>query len=692
MNSRYKKSKIILGEGTFKKVTKAVDEEEGKEVAFNEVRIKRYENETKKSSAFSKEIAILKTVDHPNIIKILDYWFTDDDFVFITEFMTGGSLKDYIVNNGPLNGKLIRKWAKQIMKGVNYLHSLPSPIIHRDIKNENIFINGATGEVKIGDLGLAKESKNKRYTIVGTPQFMAREMFEGDGYTEKVDVYAFGICLMEMATCKTPYSENIEETLENTYKIFNMIEDRCLKSLIMGCIAPINNRLSSDECLSHHFFSKACEGKCSGPFDMQLEVIDTKDSVVSLQLLVDNVRNIKFDYNLQVDDVDKVVNELISENILEKKLINDFSKLLKTGLRSLKKNFVIKMSQLSLKSENAISLDKDLILGFDTLEEMKILDEEMKAQNITYNTSEIFAGNSPAHKTIEENIYTHFPAVDNTSIISEDPFIERPVEELRSDNIYPGPHFLAENASTSSIPQKLNFLEIKPLMPTVDVNLQTEELKIEEPKSDEIKNTESKNADSECEPRPTSVSSPKMDETDANAESFEIYKEKYCTNYPILQYCQDAAFITGRTDESAKHWAKALKEEDISCVFDCKLLLYEDWEKLPLTVFSSRIMQNMLYGIHNIPLREKQLIQNSKMKDYDNKMPIKLFLSDVCDQINRKELASGWENKLLAQDIQTVGELKSLHLDDWNRLGLSVFSYRILKNIIFKKGKIIIND
>ncbi|ELA42222.1 WNK protein kinase, partial [Vittaforma corneae ATCC 50505] len=175
-------------------------------------------------------------------------------------------------------------------------------------------------------------------------------------------------------------------------------------------------------------------------------------------------------------------------------------------------------------------------------------------------------------------------------------------------------------------------------------------------------------------------------------ESYELCKTKYKNNFLIPQYALDAASITGRTEDTAKSWIKALRDEDIETVFDLKLMVYEDWERLPLTVFSCRAMQNMLYGIDGVPPREKHLPLNPKLKEYDNKMSIKSFLEDVCGGINRRELVSSWEDRLLAQDIQTVGELKSLHNEDWNRLGLTVYAFRILKNVIFRKGKILIDD
>jgi WNK lysine deficient protein kinase len=76
--------------------------------------------------------------------------------------------------------KIVKRWARQILKGLAYLHSYDPPIIHRDIKVkfhlmqcDNIFINGATGEVKIGDMGTAKMKLGKKYTLIGTPEFMA---------------------------------------------------------------------------------------------------------------------------------------------------------------------------------------------------------------------------------------------------------------------------------------------------------------------------------------------------------------------------------------------------------------------------------------------------------------------------------------------------------------------------------------
>lgn len=123
--------------------------------------------------------------------------------------------------------KAVKRWCLQILDGLSFLHS--KHVIHRDIKCDNIFINGSTGDIRIGDLGLStriglrdgltgptagtssndedereREVTTETMTCLGTPEFMAPELYD-ENYDVKVDIYAFGMSCLEMITALTPY-------------------------------------------------------------------------------------------------------------------------------------------------------------------------------------------------------------------------------------------------------------------------------------------------------------------------------------------------------------------------------------------------------------------------------------------------------------------------------------------------------
>lgn len=173
---------------------------------------------------------MLKGLQHPNIVRFYDYWEKPDPtgkrklvfklqkklffkihfyryIVLVTELMTSGTLKMYLKRFKRINIKVLKSWCRQILKGLLFLHTRNPPVIHRDLKCDNIFITGTTGSVKIGDLGLATlKNKSHAKSVIGTPEFMAPEMYE-EQYDESVDIYAFGMCLLEMVTSEYPYSE-----------------------------------------------------------------------------------------------------------------------------------------------------------------------------------------------------------------------------------------------------------------------------------------------------------------------------------------------------------------------------------------------------------------------------------------------------------------------------------------------------
>uniref|UniRef100_A0A3B4BDF8 Protein kinase domain-containing protein n=1 Tax=Periophthalmus magnuspinnatus TaxID=409849 RepID=A0A3B4BDF8_9GOBI len=208
-DGRFLKFDIEIGRGSFKTVYKGLDTETTVEVAWCELQDRKLSKTERQR--FKEEAGMLKGLQHPNIVRFYDSWEGPSKgkkcIVLVTELMTSGTLKTYLKRFKVMKIKVLRSWCRQILKGLHFLHTRAPPIIHRDLKCDNIFITGPTGSVKIGDLGLATLKRASfAKSVIGTPEFMAPEMYE-EKYDESVDVYAFGMCMLEMATSEYPYSE-----------------------------------------------------------------------------------------------------------------------------------------------------------------------------------------------------------------------------------------------------------------------------------------------------------------------------------------------------------------------------------------------------------------------------------------------------------------------------------------------------
>lgn len=260
---RYGHYAELLGKGSSKIVYKGFDEEEGLEVAWNQIYLENSMSMCELNYIYT-EVHFLQKLRHKNIMWCKEWWIDEKNknMNFITEFFTSGSLKHYCkLYAKHVRISAVKGWMQQILSGLVYLHTQSPPIIHRDLKCDNIFINGNTGQVKIGDMGISITMQGvKMHGILGTLEFIAPEMYE-EGYNELVDVYAFGMCILEMVSNEYPYQEC--RTHAQIYKkVMAGEEPDALKnmknfevqSFIRKCIAPVSRRPSAMELLSNPFF------------------------------------------------------------------------------------------------------------------------------------------------------------------------------------------------------------------------------------------------------------------------------------------------------------------------------------------------------------------------------------------------------------------------------------------------------
>ena len=165
--------------------------------------------------ALKHEITLLRDLKHPNIVQYLGSNSDDVHLNIFLEYVAGGSVATMLVNYGSLSELLIANFVRQILQGLNYLHS--KDIIHRDIKGANILVDNK-GTVKISDFGISKRVEastllhpqplkrgGPRVSLQGSVFWMAPEVVRQTAYTKKADIWSLGCLIVEMFTGSHPH-------------------------------------------------------------------------------------------------------------------------------------------------------------------------------------------------------------------------------------------------------------------------------------------------------------------------------------------------------------------------------------------------------------------------------------------------------------------------------------------------------
>lgn len=174
----------------------------------NYVAVKHIDTEAERK-AFTVEVRQLSRVNHPNIVKLFGAC-TSNPVCLVMEFAEGGSLYN-VLHCKPMPQYTLGhavSWTLQCAEGVAYLHNMkPKPLIHRDLKPPNLLLVNEGKTLKICDFGTACDKKTCMTNNKGSAAWMAPEVFEGSNYTEKCDVYSWGIILWQVLTRLKPFNE-----------------------------------------------------------------------------------------------------------------------------------------------------------------------------------------------------------------------------------------------------------------------------------------------------------------------------------------------------------------------------------------------------------------------------------------------------------------------------------------------------
>ena len=232
-----------------------------------------------------ENVEVIKKLKHPNILEYFSVWYEENKnkAVIITELLQGGNLREHRKFQKKLKIKLIKKWIKQILLALDYLHS--NGYIHHDIKCQNILVDRITGNLKIGDLISVEKIDEKGYfsKYIGTEEFMAPEVKEGK-YSFKADIYSLGLTIIQFLTMEKPYKEFRKK--ENIYEAkkkgkfplsFEQINNKDLEDFISLCLKEEKERPSTKDLLQNKWLNDTT----------------SKDNSTSIEI-INNLRQVNF--------------------------------------------------------------------------------------------------------------------------------------------------------------------------------------------------------------------------------------------------------------------------------------------------------------------------------------------------------------------------------------------------------------
>ena len=256
---KYERGKF-LGKGGFAKCYEMRRVDTGLIYAAKVLDKRALVNKTSRNKLIN-EIKLHKKLHHENIVNF-EHFFEDKENVYILlELCSNQTLNDLIKRRKRLSEIEVQCYLLQILKGLKYIHN--HKIIHRDLKPGNLFLNQKI-QLKIGDFGLASKLEydgQKRYSICGTPNYIAPEILEEKGYSYEVDIWSLGVIAYTMFFGVTPFET---DDADKTYK---RIKANCYsfpvgitispqaKSLITQILNPDpSKRLTIEQIEKHEFF------------------------------------------------------------------------------------------------------------------------------------------------------------------------------------------------------------------------------------------------------------------------------------------------------------------------------------------------------------------------------------------------------------------------------------------------------
>ena len=420
-----------LGEGAYASVHLVKNRFSGETSAMKAIKISE-KLSSKEEQEIINEIFILKNLDHPNVIKIFEFYKKKDEYDLITEYCEGGELYQEIIDNGPFSESYTSYVIYQILLAINYCHKMH--ILHRDLKPENILISGRNEDnfpqIKICDFGTSKifEKGKVNKRVIGSSYYIAPEVLQKE-YNEKCDLWSCGVILYIMLVGQPPFGgQNDAEVIKNVKKGEYKIEGAQFSKISKNAIDLIkkllelspNKRIDAETALNHQWF------KVMGTKELYNDI----ENEIIIMNLLKNVKNYKRDSVIQETALAYLVHNYpqIPDVINACKLFNqidvdDDGKINKDelfkGLKSrlnnknLKKDVDLVFNNLDMNGNGYIeyeefvraAVNKNIFLKDEILEfAFKFFDKDNSGEITLNEIKEVFL-NSVVKRSEEENSF-----------------------------------------------------------------------------------------------------------------------------------------------------------------------------------------------------------------------------------------------------------------------------------------------
>lgn len=253
---------VKVGEGSFGIVFKGTYKKTGATYAIKAID-KRNKTNQEGRSYFKREIEIMYKIRHPNIVRLYTHFEDDSYCYFVMEFVAKGNLFDNIEKQRKkcFDMKTVALLMKDLASAVYYLHSMDPPIIHRDIKLENVLLND-DGVLKLTDFGWSNYIMDDevRDTFCGTPVYLAPEMVKRKEHDHNVDIWCIGVMMFELLTGKLPFNTTSKLALEDSIMKVKINWPTDINNQARDLISRIlkftpSDRLQIENMFKHPFFT-----------------------------------------------------------------------------------------------------------------------------------------------------------------------------------------------------------------------------------------------------------------------------------------------------------------------------------------------------------------------------------------------------------------------------------------------------